>query len=83
MVTGPRSLVIRSLFLARAARERKSEIDGTMFSREGRKTWAFGVGIVPRLFHATRAGLAGGFATNRAARSQRSLGESFSVEREK
>jgi len=38
--------------VARAARERKSQIDGTMFWREGRKTQCFHATIVPRLSHA-------------------------------
>jgi len=41
---------------ARAPHENKSQIDGTMFGRENRKTQDVRGGIVPRLFHATRAG---------------------------
>jgi len=43
----------------RGARERKSQIDGTMISREGREIWGFGADIVPRLFHDPCAGRAG------------------------
>jgi len=39
---------------ARRARK-ESQIDGTMFSREYRKTQAFVGDIVPRLFHRTGA----------------------------
>jgi hypothetical protein len=79
---------------ARGAREKNSQIEGTMFWREGRKTWAFGAGIVPRLFHMKGAGRRQGNERERGRvgwfrdrvveeRSGHSLGKVFFIEREK